>query len=72
MCKNLLLLTPFLRAKLRAKDMGEKQGAIGNMLRNPFENLGNLLGTHWEHPPKFFIKFCLKFFFYKFLKNKIK
>jgi len=53
MCKNLLLLTPFLRAKLRAKDMGEKQGAIGNMLRNPFENLGNLLGPIGNIPPNF-------------------
>jgi len=36
------------RGGLWAKQMGSKQGAIGNTLGKHIKNLGNILGTHWE------------------------
>jgi hypothetical protein len=64
MCKkNLLVLKPrFLGPNLGQMIWDKKnRGAIGNMLKNPFEKLGNLLGTHWEHPPQILKKkICLK------------
>jgi hypothetical protein len=32
----------------RAKHMGLMQGDIGNTLEEHIENLGKILGTHWE------------------------